>query len=47
MEKGKQVSWMAVNGIRSGVIIGPHQKGYFVRLESGKQVIVHPKSFIL
>lgn len=46
--EGKEVKWLAVNGIVSGVIEGPAcQKGdWLVKLPSGKVVIVNEKSFI-
>lgn len=46
MGRGEEVSWKTLNGIRSGIIEGEHEKGYIVRLSNGKMVIVHPKSFI-
>ena len=41
---GKTISWMSVNGIRSGVIEKETPKGFLVRLSTGKCVIVHKSS---
>lgn len=53
MQEGRRVSWKAVNGIRSGIIIGRVTRkmgseflGYLVELDNKKRVIVHPESII-
>lgn len=44
MKKGERVTWMAVNGPRSGVLEAKMPTGYLVRLDNGKCVIVHQNS---
>ncbi len=43
---GKKITWVSANGRRTGVITGAQRFGWFVRLDSGKKTIVHPKSII-
>ena len=44
--EGEKVMWYGINRIHRGVIVGRHKRGYIVQTETGKKVIVHPKSFI-
>ena len=44
MKAGDTITWMAVNGPKTGVIEGKTEKGYIARLGNGKRVIVHKNS---
>ena len=44
MKRGERVSWLAVNGPRSGVLEAKKEKGYLVRLDNGQCVIVARRS---
>lgn len=50
--EGERVSWLTVNGLRTGIIVDVVMRkkdggmmGYMIRLNNGKHVIVHPNSF--
>jgi len=44
MKPGDQVTWMAVNGPKTGVIEKKRGEGYLIRLPNQKCVIAHKKS---
>ena len=46
LNPGDRVTWETVNGPRTGIVEYKHTLGYLVRLDSGKCVIVHPRSII-
>ena len=45
--EGEEIAWRSVNGIKSGIVVGRHKKGWIVKIaNSEKKSIVHPKSII-
>ena len=44
MNIGDTIEWMALNGIRDGIITGVRGEYYVVRLRSGKYSLVHSES---
>jgi hypothetical protein len=47
MKRGDRISWMTVNGIKSGAAVDKRELGYLVLLDNGKYVIVSKQSIIL
>ena len=46
VRRGERISWKAVNGIRSGVVIDEWDGYYLVDLDNGKYTTVNSKSII-
>ena len=43
---GTQVHWRSLNRIESGVIESVSERGFLVRLENNKCVLLHEKSIV-